>query len=145
MTEVKKGKVVLVEAIGYGTATVTATARNGAQVSCKITVTGSGVALSTSYMDLTKGETKELRVTSGNVSKWEVGNKAVADVFVIGDGSFAQVEGRDYGSTTVKAIGADGSVATLTVNVSEPKQSLTITPYSMTLTQGDMQKRLLTL
>ena len=139
VTEVKKGKVVLVEAIGYGTATVTATARNGAQVSCKITVTGSGVALSTSYMDLTKGETKELRVTSGNVSRWEVDNKAVADVFVIGDGSFAQVEGRGYGSTTVKAIGADGSVATLTVNVSEPKQSLTITPYSMTLTQGDMR------
>ena len=139
VTEVKKGKVVLVEAVGYGTATVTATARNGAQVSCKITVTGSGVALSTNNMDLVKGETKELRVTSGTVSKWEVGNKAVADVFVIGDGSFAQVEGRDYGSTTVKAIGTDGSVATLTVNVSEPKQSLTITPYSMTITQGEMR------
>ena len=139
VTEVKKGKVVLVEAIGSGTATVTATARNGAQVSCNITVAGAGVTLSTSYMDLNKGDTMELRVTSGNVSKWEVGNKAVADVYVIGDGSFAQVEGRGYGSTTIKAIGADGSAATVTVNVSEPKQSLTITPYSMTVTQGDMR------
>ena len=139
VTEVKKGKVVLVEAIGSGTATVTATARNGAQVSCKITVAGSGVALSTGYMDLNKGETKELRVTQSNVANWEVSNKAVADVYVVGDGSFAQVEGRAYGSTTIKAIGTDGSVATLTVNVSEPKQSLTITPYSMTVTQGEMR------
>ena len=139
MSVVENGKAVLVEAVGSGTATVTATARNGAQASCKITVADSGVALSSSYMDLSKGETKELRVTQGNVAKWEVSNKAVADVYVIGDGSYAQVEGRGYGSTTVKAIGNDGSVATLTVNVSEPKQSLTITPYSMTVTAGELR------
>ena len=73
------------------------------------------------------------------MATWEVSNKAVADVYVVGDGSFVQVEGRGYGSTTIKAISADGSVATLTVNVSEPKQSLTITPYSMTFTQGEMR------
>ena len=139
MSIVENGKAVLVEAIGTGTATVTATARNGAQASCKITVNGSGVALSTTYMDLNKGELKDLRVTRGEVAKWEVANKDVADVYVIGDGSFAQVEGRGYGSTTIKAIGTDGSVATLNVNVSAPNESLTITPYSMTVTQGELR------
>ena len=139
MSIVENDKAVLVEAIGTGTATVTATSRNGSQASCKITVAGSGVALNTTSMDLNKGEIKELRVTRGNAARWEVGNKAIADVYVIGDGSFAQVEGRDYGTTTIKAIGADGSVATLNVNVSAPKESLTITPYSMTVTQGEMR------
>ena len=139
MSVVENGKAVLVEAVGTGTATVTVTARNGMQASCRITVNGSGVALNTTYMDLNKGETQELRVSRGTVTRWEVANKAVADVYVIGDGSFAQVEGRDYGSTTIKAYGSDGSVATVTVNVSAPRESLTITPYSMTLTQGDMR------
>ena len=139
VTEVKKGKVVLVEAIGYGTATVTATARNGAQVSCKITVDGGGVAFSTTQMDMQKGEFREMQVIRGNVTKWEISDKSVANVCIYSNGTTVEVEALNYGTATIKAYGSDGSVATLTVNVSAPKESLTITPYSMTVTQGDMR------
>ena len=139
VTEVKKGKVVLVEAIGYGTATVTATARNGAQVSCKITVDGGGVAFSTTQMDMKKGEYRELQVVRGDVTKWEISDKSVANVCIYGNGTTIEVEALNYGTATIKAYGSDGSVATLTVNVAAPKESLTITPYSMTVTQGDIR------
>lgn len=139
LTEIKKGKIVLVEAIGSGTATVTATARNGAQVSCQITVTGGGIAFSTNTMDMYKGEFREMTVTRGNVTKWEISDKSVAEVCIFSDGKTIEVEARGYGSATIKAYGADGSYATLTVNVSAPKESLTIAPYSMTLTTEDMR------
>ena len=139
LTEIKKGKVALVEAIGPGTATVTATARNGAQVKCDITVEGGGIAFSTRSMDLYKGEFREMTVTRGNVTKWEISDKSVADVCIFSDGKTIEVEALGYGTATIKAYGSDGSYATLTVNVSAPKESLTITPYSMTITQGEMR------
>ena len=144
MSLVENGKAVLVEAVGAGTATVTATARNGAQATCRITVNGSGVAFSTTYMDLKQGETKELRVTRGNVARWEVANPAVAEVCIYSNGTTVDVEARGYGSTTIKAYGTDGSVATLNVNVTAPRQSLTITPYSMTLSRGDLRNIMVT-
>lgn len=137
VTEVKAGKVVLVEAIANGTATVTATARNGAQVSCQITVGGGEVAFSTNYMDLQKGEFREMQVTRGNVVKWDISDKSVAQVCIYGNGTTIEVEALGYGTATIKAYGADGSVATLTVNVSAPKESLTISPYAMTVKKGE--------
>lgn len=139
LTEIKKGKIALVEAIAPGTATVTATARNGAQVSCPITVEGGGVAFSVNSMDMHKGEFREMTVTRGNVVKWDISDKSVAQVCIFGDGKTIEVEALGYGTATIKAYGADGSVATLTVNVSAPKESLTITPYSMTVTQGEIR------
>lgn len=139
LTEIKKGKIALVEAIGPGTATVTATARNGAQVSCQITVDGGAVTFSTNSMDLYKGEYREMTVISGNVAKWDVSDKSVADICIYGDGKTVEVEARGYGTATIKAYGTDGSVATLTVNVSAPKESLTISPYAMTVTQGELR------
>ena len=139
LTEIKKGKVVLVEAIGPGTATVTATARNGAQVSCPITVDGGGIAFSTNSMDMYKGECREMTITRGNAVKWEVSDKSVAEVCIFSDGRTIEVQALGYGTATIKAHGADGSVATLTVNVSAPKESLTISPYSMTVTQGELR------
>ena len=144
MSIVENGKAVLIEAVGAGTATVTATARNGAQATCKITVNGTGVAFNTTYMDLKKGETKELRVTSGNVARWEISDRSVTDICVYSNGRFVDVEGLASGTATVKAYGTDGSVATLNVTVSEPQQSLTITPYSMTVTQGDLRNIVVT-
>ena len=64
---------------------------------------------------------------------------SVAEVCIYGNGTSIEVEARGYGTATIKAYGSDGSVATLTVNVSAPKQSLSITPYSMSLTKGDMR------
>ena len=139
LTEIKKGKIVLVEAIGPGTATVTATARNGAQVSCYITVEGGAVAFSTNRLDMKKGEFRELTVTSGDVARWEISDKSVAQVCIFSGGKTIEVEALGYGTATISAYGTDGSVATLTVNVSAPKESLTITPYSMTLTKGDIR------
>ena len=139
LTEIKKGKVVLVEAIGSGTATVTATARNGAQVSCQITVDGGGVAFSTNRMDMQKGEFREMQVLRGDVTKWEISDKSVAQICIYGNGTTIEVEALGYGTANITAYGSDGSHATLTVNVSAPKESLTITPYSMTVTQGDMR------
>ena len=139
MSIVENGKAVLVEAVGTGTATVTATARNGIQASCKITVSSGGVAFSTSSMDLEKGEFREMQVTRGDVAKWEVSDKSIAQVCIFSDGRTIEVEALDYGTATITAYGTDGSSATLTVNVSAPKESLTITPYSMTLTQGDLR------
>lgn len=139
MSVVQNGKAVLVEAIGAGNATVTATARNGAQVSCKITVNGNGVAFSTTQMDMHKGEFRTMQVTRGNVVRWEISDKSVAQVCIFGNGTSIEVEALAYGTATIKAYGSDGSVATLTVNVSAPRDSLTITPYSMTLTKGDMR------
>lgn len=139
LTEIKKGKIALVEAIGPGTATVTATARNGAQVSCQITVDGGSVTFSTNSMDMYKGEFREMTVTRGSVKKWEVSDKSVADICIFGDGKTIEVEARGYGKTTIKAYGTDGSVATLTVNVSAPKESLTISPYSMTVLKGEIR------
>lgn len=139
LTEIEKGKVVLVEAIGPGTATVIATARNGAQESCQITVDGSGVSFSTNSMDLYKGEFREMTVISGNVTKWEISDKSVAQVCIFSDGKTIEVEALGYGTAVIKAYGADGSFATMTVNVSAPKESLTITPYSLTVTKGEMR------
>ena len=139
LTEVKKGKVVLVEAVGSGTATVTATARNGAQVRCRITVDGGGVAFSTTRMDMQKGEFREMQVIRGDVTKWDISDKSVAQICIYGNGTTIEVEALGYGTATIKAYGSDGSVATLTVNVSAPKESLTITPYSMTVAQGNMR------
>ena len=139
MSIVENGKAVLVEAIGAGNATVTATARNGAQVSCKIKVNGNGVAFSTTQMDMHKGEFRTMQVTRGNVVKWDVSDKSVADICIFGDGKTVEVEALGYGTATIKAHGSDGSVATLTVNVSAPMESLTISPYSMSLTKGDMR------
>ena len=136
MSVVENGKAVLVEAVGYGTATVTATARNGAQVHCKITVSGGGVAFSTTHMDMQKGEFREMQLIRGNVAKWETSDKSVADVCIYGDGSYIEVEALGYGTATITAYGTDGSKATLTVNVSAPRESLTISPYSMTVTKG---------
>ena len=139
MSVVQNGKAVLVEAIGAGKATVTATARNGAQVSCKITVNGNGVAFSTTQMDMHKGEFRTMQVTRGNVVKWDISDKSVAQICIFGDGKTIEVEALAYGTATIMAYGSDGSVATLTVNVSAPKDSLTITPYSMTLTTDEMR------
>ena len=139
MSVVENGKAVLVEAIGAGNATVTATARNGAQTTCKIKVNGNGVAFSTTQMDMHKGEFRTMQVISGNVVKWDISDKSVAQVCIFGDGKTIEVEALAYGTAIIKAYGADGSVATLTVNVSAPEDSLTITPYSMTLTKGEMR------
>ncbi|MBO7252685.1 MAG: Ig-like domain-containing protein, partial [Oscillospiraceae bacterium] len=139
MSVVENGKAVLVEAVGPGTATVTATARNGAQAKCKITVNGKNVAFSTSYMDMKKGEFREMQVISGNVVKWDISDKSVAQVCIYGNGTTIEVEALDYGTATINAYGSDVSVATLTVNVSAPKESLTITPNSMTIKQGDLR------
>ena len=139
LTEIKKGKIVLVEAIGPGTATVTATARNGAQVSCAITVEGGGLAFSVNSMDMYKGDSREMTVTRGNVARWEISDKSVAQVCIFGDGKTVEVEALGYGTATITAYGTDGSTAKLTVNVSAPKESLTISPYSMTVTQGEMR------
>lgn len=137
LTEIKKGKIVLVEAIAPGTATVTATARNGAQVSCSITVEGGALAFSVNSMDMYKGESREMTVTRGNVAKWEISDKSVAQVVIYSDGKTIEVNALGYGTATITAYGTDGSTAKLTVNVSAPKESLTITPYSMTVTQGE--------
>lgn len=139
LTEIRKGKIALLEAIGPGTTTVTATARNGAQVSCPITVEGGSVAFSTNTMDMYKGEFREMTVTRGNVVKWDVSDKSVAQVCIFGDGKTIEVEALGYGTAIVTAYGDDGSTATLTVNVSAPKESLTISPYAMTVTQGELR------
>lgn len=139
MSIVENGKAVLVEAVGAGTATVTATSRNGVQASCKITVLGTGVAFSSNHMDMHKGEFREMQVVRGNVVKWEVSDKSVAQVCIYGNGTSIEVEALGYGTATIKAYGSDGSVATLTVNVSASKESLTITPYSMTVPKGDIR------
>ena len=139
MSIVENGKAVLVEAVGNGTATVTATARNGVQASCKISVYSNGVALSNTHFDLQKGDTKQFQVIRGNVVKWEVSDKSVADICIYSNGTTVDVEALGYGTATIKAHGSDGSVATLTVNVSAPSESLTITPYSMSLTKGDLR------
>ena len=139
MSIVENGKAVLVEAVGTGTATVTATARNGVQTSCKISVYSNGVAFSTAHMDMQKGETRQMQVIRGNVVKWEISDKSVAQVCIYSNGTTIEVEALGYGSATINAHGSDGSVATLTVNVSAPMESLSITPYSMTVTQGDLR------
>lgn len=139
LSVVEKGKVARIEAVGAGTATITATARNGAQATCQVTVTDGSVAFSTTHMDMYKGEFRELYVTRGNVVKWDVSDKSVAQICIYSDGKTVEVEAVGYGTTTIRAEGSDGSTATLTVNVSAPQESLTISPYSMTVTQGELR------
>lgn len=139
LSVVENGRVARIEAIGTGTATITATSRNGMQASCNITVTDGSVAFSTTHMDMHKGEFREMYVTRGNVTKWDVSDKSVAQICIYGDGSYVEVEAVGYGNATVYAYGSDGSVASLTVTVSAPQESLAISPYSMTVTKGELR------
>lgn len=133
------GNTAQLEAVGAGTTTITATARNGVQAKCKVTVTDNSIALSSKNMDLFKGETKGLRVTRGAASDWISSNQSIVRVYPIGDGSYAEVEAVGYGTATIQAKANNGTYASCTVTVSAPRETLTIVPYSMTMQTGDMR------
>lgn len=131
--------IAQIEAVGAGTTTITATARNGVQAKCTVTVTDNSIALSSRSMDLTVGEVKGLRITRGSASNWVSSNQNIVRVYPVGDGSYAEVEAVGYGVATVQAQASNGTVATCQVTVSAPRESLTIAPYSMSMNPGDMR------
>lgn len=110
-----KGKVT---AVGAGTATITAYAKNGkaTKATCKITVKTDPIKLNASQLNLTVGQNTKLQVTSstsGATYTWSSSDKTVATVTKKG-----KVKGKKAGTAVITAKrSSDGATASCTVTV----------------------------
>ena len=112
----------LVKAVAKGTATITATAKDGSGIKavCKVTVKQpvTKITLNKTVLSLTRGKTFTLKATAGPASannkavKWTTSNKAVATVT-----SNGVVKGIKGGTATITATAKDGSNKKVTCRV----------------------------
>ena len=124
-----------------GTATITATAKDGSGVQAACTVTAkpvpaSGITLDAASITLEKGESKELSatvtpasVTNGSVT-WASADETIAKVDA--DGKVTAVNG---GVTTITAATADGKFR------ANCEVTVTVTPTGLTLDRGTLTIR----
>lgn len=139
---VGNGSMAQVEGISSGSATITVVGSNGETTKCSVTVRASepNVKISPSSMQLTAGDTGNIKVTAGSASNWYSSDPSVAEVFVLGDGSMAQVVAQSSGTATITVVGANNSKSTCVVTVSTPapkESSLALDKSSMTIDQGE--------
>lgn len=136
------GNYAWVEAIGEGTAKVTAAAADGTRVSCTVYVSRPVVQLKVdaSYMDLNKGELGMVHVIQGSASNWYSSNENVARVYAIGDGSAVQIEAIGAGTATITASSNNGTTANVTVNVTAPAPApeLKLSATNLTVKAGEI-------
>ena len=112
----------VVKAVKKGTATITATAKDGSgkKAVCKITVKQlvTGLKISKTSLTVTRGKTAALKVTvspsnaNNKTLKWTTSNKAVATVT-----SKGVVKGIKKGTATITAAATDGSKKKVTCKV----------------------------
>ena len=112
----------VVKAVKKGTATITATAKDGSgkKAVCKITVKQlvTGLKISKTSLTVTRGKTAALKVTvspsnaNNKTLKWTTSNKAVATVT-----SRGVVKGIKKGTATITATATDGSKKKVTCKV----------------------------
>ena len=136
----QKGQV---KAVAKGTATITATANDGSNVTASCTVTVrqpvTGVSLNRTSLALYKGGTFTLKATlapSDAYNKkvtWKSSNTAVATVTSAG-----LVTGVKKGTVTITATAADGSrkYASCKVTVRQPVTSVKLNKTTLTLNRG---------
>ncbi len=133
-----RGKVT---AIGAGTATITAYARNGnaAKASCRIKVKSDPIKLNVSQLNLTVGQKAKLKATSDMESStytWSSSDKTVATVTKKG-----KVKGMQPGTAVITARrAADGSTAACTVTVMAAGQTPTEPSANAKILLSLMQK-----
>ena len=133
----------LVKAVAKGTATITATAKDGSGVKavCKVTVKQpvTKITLNKTAMTLNRGKTFTLKATAGPASannkavKWTTSNKEVATVTSTG-----VVKGIKRGTATITATAKDGSgvKAVCKVTVRQLVTGLKISKTALTVTKG---------
>ncbi len=136
----QKGQV---KAVAKGTATITATANDGSNVTASCTVTVrqpvTSVSLNKTNLALYKGRTFTLKATlapSDAYNKkvnWKSSNTAIATVTSAG-----VVRGVKKGTATITATSADGSkkYASCTVTVRQPVTSVKLNKTALTLNRG---------
>ncbi len=133
----------VVKGIAKGTATITATAKDGSGVkaACKITVKQpvTKITLNKTSASILKGKTVTLKATAAPSTandksvKWTTSNKKVATVTANG-----VVKGLAKGTATITATAKDGSgvKATCKVTVKQPVTKLTINKTKLTVKTG---------
>ena len=133
----------LVKAVAKGTATITATAKDGSGVSasCKVTVKQpvTKITLNKTALTLNRGKTFTLKATAGPASannkavKWTTSNKEVATVTSTG-----VVKGIKRGTATITAAAKDGSgvKAVCKVTVRQLVTGLKISKTALTVMKG---------
>ena len=129
---VADGKIT---AVGGGTATVTAESNNGitASLTVKVTVPATGITLSKSTTNLVIGHSTTVRATvapadaTNKTVKWSSSDTSIATV---SNGRITAVGG---GTATVTAKTSNGLTATLTVKVSVPATSITLSKSTVNL------------
>ena len=145
----------LVTAVGEGTAKITATLWNGttaaATAECVVTVTEPTPAyvltLSTNELTVEAGKTAEVYVESEVADDQQVvfssERATTAGVTSLADPYRGRVKGETEGTVVItaslqeKATGKELTRATVTVTVVAGKPSLTLTPATLDLTEGD--------
>jgi len=124
-----------VTAKAVGTATITATSNNGKSATATVTVSKDDVAVtsvsvSPTSLNLTVGDTGELTATvspsnaTDKTLTWISSNTSVATV---SDGA---VTAKAAGTATITATSNNGKVATATVNVTSPVNTLKVSDFS---------------
>lgn len=133
------GSVAQVEARKSGAVTIAAQAANGTYATCSVSVSAPVAALSISpgSMTINAGEIRNISVTSGSAHSWVSSNPGVAQVYPVGDGTMAQVEGYAAGNTTISVYDINGACVTCNVTVQAVVPQLAIGPSSLYMTNGD--------
>ncbi len=124
-----------ITAVGGGTATITAESNNGitASLTVKVTVPATGITLSKSTTNLVIGHSTTVKATvapadaTNKTVKWSSFDTSVATV---SNGRITAVGG---GTATITARTSNGLTATLTVKVSVPATSITLSKSTVNL------------
>lgn len=113
------GNTVRIEALGAGTATVTATSLSGTTAKCTVTVKAAKNELKISDEELTvqAGYMADLFIVSGNVALYNVSDEEIIHVEFAEDGKSIQILALAAGTAELKLYDTDGNAIICTVTV----------------------------
>ena len=130
------GSTAVVTAKKVGSATITITGEGGDSLTCKVTVNEDRLVISPASVTLSRGELQTLSIKSGTAVNWYSTNRSVAELYILGDGSVAQVQAVGSGTAKIIATSRNGAQASCTVTVRE--DGLCLNMDTMRLNAGEL-------